>query len=104
MCCWGQGRQITFVLCRACPGSACLPGALLTGESSSSADFQAGDSPMQIAPLPSSALSPHACWIQSTATPSSSKSLPSTARACAVVIRRYEILIYIAERVIYTLM
>lgn len=30
--------------------------------------------------------------------------LPSTAGACTVVIRRYKILIYIAGRVIYTLM
>lgn len=52
VCCWWQGVQITFVLCRACPRFACLPGALLTRESSSSIGFQAGDSQIPIPPAP----------------------------------------------------
>lgn len=55
--------------------------------------------------LPSSALGPR-CLLDSEhrRPPSSKKSLLSTARAWTVVIRRYKILIYIAGRVIYTLM
>lgn len=45
--CLGKGRQMTFVLCRACCEFACLPGALLTGESSSSAGFSSSSASFQ---------------------------------------------------------
>ena len=84
----------------------CLPpGALLTGESSSRAGFQAGDHQIQITSAPQ--LSTEAqvpAGFRTAAAPSFKKSLLSTARARTVVIRRYKTLIYIAGRVIYTLM
>lgn len=50
--CSGKRRKMAFVLCRACSDCACLPGALLPGESSSSTGFQAGASQIPITSAP----------------------------------------------------
>lgn len=101
----GEGGKLLLFTAGPVPGLPASPGALLTGESSSRAGFQAGDHQIQITSAPQ--LSTEAqvpAGFRAAAAPSFKKSLLSTARARTVVIRRYKTLIYIAGRVIYTLM
>lgn len=52
VCCWGEGGKLLLFTAGPVPGLPASPGALLTGESSSRAGFQAGDHQIQITSAP----------------------------------------------------